>query len=86
MTKEPNIRLYNAAGVFIGILLLGGGVFIALYAHQCVDQYQTFIGAVDRTLSPAAQREYQRCVNWRFYGALGAIFGLAIFGASLAAD
>lgn len=72
--KETTSSRFGLTGV-IGLILLIGGVVVAITAHQNMAEFQTTGGQIIRALSQQQQQEYQMYSNTRVGGAVAAVIG-----------
>lgn len=68
----------SSGKTMLGLVLLIGGILIALYAHQNMAEFETTAGQLGRALSDEAQREYQTYSNMRIGGAVAAAIGAVL--------
>lgn len=68
----------------LGLVLLVGGIAVALYGHQNMGEFETTAGQLGRALSEDAQQEYQTYSNMRIGGAVAAAVGAVLSLADIA--
>jgi len=80
---ESNSSSGIGAMGFLGLLVLVGGIILALDAHQTMTEFQTTGGQVIRALSEQQQQRYESLSMRRIGGIVGAVVGVVMILADL---
>lgn len=75
----------GALALIFGVIILLGSIITFIAASSTVNNYETDIGQVKRSLDPDAQDEYRRALGWQACSGIGIVIGgiLSFVGAYL---